>query len=73
MCTFKNTRNGFQHHATMFTRGRQIGSARASYVNRTWEAYEYQSVIVEAIRTADPLSDKVRARLLADAQSKKFL
>ncbi len=51
-CKQQRTSYGFRHLATIYHKGRQIGSAKACYYNRTWEAYEYQSVIQAAIKKA---------------------
>lgn len=43
------TRNGFKHTATLFVDGRPVDKATAHYLNRTWESYEYQTVIDDLI------------------------
>ena len=45
VCNWVNTRNGFRHEATLFKGRYGIAFARANYLNRTWEEYEYQTVI----------------------------
>jgi hypothetical protein len=37
-------RGGFKHVATLLLNGREIGSVKALYVNRTWEAYPFDTV-----------------------------
>lgn len=49
---WKKTRNGFKHEATLFFEGREAGFAKCTYLNRTWEAYEYQSVLQEVAEKA---------------------
>lgn len=43
-CKCENTRNGFKHVATMYY-NRNTYVAVCYYLNRTWECFEYQSVI----------------------------
>ena len=47
-----HNRNGFTHHAVgidAFFRGEQI-HVKSHYINRTWEAFRYQSVLKELQR-----------------------
>lgn len=46
----RNTRHGFAHDTTMFVDGCEIESATCHYLNRTWECYQYQSVMCSAVR-----------------------
>ena len=42
-----HSKNGFSHHAVAsdaFFKGEQV-RARCTYINRTWEKYEYESVL----------------------------
>lgn len=42
---FIPTRNGFKHVSTLFDNGLEIGSTKVCYINRTWESYEYRTVM----------------------------
>jgi hypothetical protein len=44
VCNWKKTRNGFKHTADLFYGGRDVCSTKVNYLNRTWEAFEYQTV-----------------------------
>jgi len=47
---FKNSRNGFAHVSNMFTSdGYELTTARANYINRTWERFTFQSVMRSAV------------------------
>lgn len=59
-CRSENTSYGFRHLCTIFKNGRDVGHAKATYYNRTWEAYEFQSVLKDAINSAD-LTPKEKA------------
>jgi hypothetical protein len=59
VCEWKKTRNGFKHEATLLRGGQKIGKAKSCYLNRTWEAYEFQSVLRGLKeKTAGSLSEK---------------
>lgn len=49
ICQFKNTRNGFKHECNLFINDRFETSATCHYYNRTWESYNYQSVMLRAV------------------------
>ena len=50
-CGWQNTRYGFRHLAILRGRGVHV-ETKACYYNRTWESYEYESVIHAAIQKA---------------------
>lgn len=41
----RSNRSGFVHESTLFVNGQKIGSYKIQYYNRTWEVYQYQSVM----------------------------
>lgn len=49
VANWAKTRNGFKHEATILKNGQEVGFAKVNYLNRTWEAYEYQTAISNAI------------------------
>lgn len=44
-CRSERTRYGFRHLATLFKDGYQVERYKACYYNRTWESYEFQTVV----------------------------
>jgi hypothetical protein len=64
VCDWKKTRNGFKHVATLMIDGRETDSAKCCYLNRTWEAYEYQSVLQELVRKSTSLSKEEKEKML---------
>jgi hypothetical protein len=48
-CEFVNKSDGFGHRATLFCNGQEIGSSTARYYNRTWEAFEFETVLLICI------------------------
>ena len=49
---YGSTRSGFFHKSELFYNSELLSEARASYLNRTWESYPYQSVMKQAVRNA---------------------
>jgi len=42
---FKNSRNGFNHFATLYYNDQEIRIVKTHYINRTYESFEFESVI----------------------------
>jgi len=49
VCNWQNTRYGFRHLATLHKNGYEIAKAKACYYNRTWEKFEYETVLLKLI------------------------
>ena len=47
--TWRGTGSGFMHETELYIDGWQAAAARCHYINRTWERYAYQSVMLEAV------------------------
>lgn len=45
VCESQGTRYGFRHLATLLRDGREVATAKCCYYNRTWERYEFESVL----------------------------
>lgn len=58
VCEAKKTRNGFKHKATLLIDGQERETAKVCYLNRTWERYEYQTVMKKLIDKTTSLSEK---------------
>jgi hypothetical protein len=56
-CATQNTNYGFRHVATLLLNGIERDTAKCCYYNRTWECYEYQSVIHGLIGKTKILTD----------------
>lgn len=48
----EKTRNAFRHIAVVYKNGYEVYRTKIPYQNRTWESYEYQSVLQKAINGA---------------------
>jgi hypothetical protein len=49
VCNTQNTRNGFKHVATLCSNGSEVCGTKICYLNRTWERFEYASVLEQLI------------------------
>ena len=63
-CEQKKARDGFNHVAILLLDGNVADRARAHYINRTWESYEFQSVMEKLIdkTKALPKTEKEKAQ-----------
>ena len=52
VCRSESTRYGFRHLATMLRNGSEIQEGKCTYQNRTWERYEFQSVLYRVVEKA---------------------
>ena len=57
--TWRGTGSGFVHETELYIDGWHASAARCHYINRTWERYSYQSVMLEAVHK---LQEKETAR-----------
>lgn len=64
VCTWSSRRGGFKHTATLMQNGHEIDSAKCTYVNRTWERFEYQSVLRHLLGQTLELTDKEKKRFI---------
>jgi len=69
VCEWKKTRTAFKHEATLLRNGNQVDKTKICYLNRTWERYEFESVLSKMLEKSGVVSDKERKHLL-DAWSK---
>lgn len=51
VCKWGNTRSGFKHECRLFINNQFKTDATCYYYNRTWESYNYQSVMLRAVGT----------------------
>lgn len=45
VCKVKKTRGGFNHEATLLRNGLEVLKVKICYLNRTWEAFEFNDVL----------------------------
>lgn len=49
VCNTADTRNGFKHVATLCRNGYEIAKAKICYLNRTWERFTYEDVLIKVV------------------------
>lgn len=59
----EKTRNGFRHRATLVVDGTAVDETKANYLNRTWESYEYESVVNSLINKSSYISPTEKEKL----------
>ncbi len=61
VCESQNTRYGFRHLATLLRNGQERETAKRCYYNRTWERYEFESVLETLLEKTKTLSTDEKA------------
>lgn len=65
VCNTKDTRNGFKHTAVLCRNGLSVYETKVCYLNRTWEAFTYQTICLKVIDTMEQ-KDVYRAKFNSD-------
>ena len=60
ICERVKTRMAFKHTAVVLDNGSEIHRTKVCYLNRTWESYEFQSVLHQAINGTFPVKQAKR-------------
>jgi hypothetical protein len=60
VCVSQKTRSGFRHLATLIYNGNECETVKCTYQNRTWERYEFQSVLFKLATNSKTLSKDER-------------
>jgi len=63
VCNWENTRYGFRHIAVLHKNGFELARAKTCYYNRTWERFEFESVLIKVIE--DNFTDREREKFLS--------
>ena len=64
ICEHKKTRIAFKHEATLLKNGSEIDRTKICYQNRTWECFEFESVIEKLLDKTEMLTEKQKAKFL---------
>lgn len=67
ICDTMRTRNGFKHEARLLKCGFEVDSVKINYLNRTWESFEYESVINKLLDQTQAVGEAKRKSFLAKA------
>ena len=64
VCEWKKTRVAFKHEATLLRNGQEVDKTKICYLNRTWESFEFESVIEKLLDKTEILTTKQKTRFL---------
>lgn len=67
-CYWIKTRYGFKHEAKLFRDGMECGFAKVCYYNRTWESFEYETVISGLLGKSALFTTEEKAEIMARFQ-----
>lgn len=67
ICEWKKTRSAFKHEATLLVNGHEEATTKICYVNRTWEKFEFESVIKQLLSTTKLLTIEEKRTFLERA------
>lgn len=61
---FEKTSSGFRHIAVLKVDGQEVDRAKATYQNRTWESYEFETAIRNLLQVTDELTEQEKEQFL---------
>jgi len=64
VCEWKKTRTAFKHEATLIVNGYEHDKTKICYLNRTWESYEFESVIHKLLDKTGYLNEEDKKAFL---------
>ena len=70
VCEWKKTRNAFKHEATLLINGIERETTKICYLNRTWESYEFESVIEKLAEKSKLLTKEEKELILSVCSGK---
>lgn len=70
-CEYQKTRSGFRHVAKLYVDGKLKHTAKATYQNRTWEAYTYETVLLKVINGANNVLTETETKQCLDFAKKE--
>lgn len=65
-CNTTYTKNGFCHHVSAVGFGKDYEHSRVSYLNRTWESFQYETALLHAV---EKFPKNLRAPLRLEIQA----
>jgi hypothetical protein len=51
VCNWQKTRSGFKHTASLHKNGLTVYECKICYLNRTWECFEYESILLKVVNS----------------------
>ena len=65
-----NTRNGFCHTAETFIDGWSAGKSKQSWCNRTWERFDYETVLKRAIGKCPKKDQEILREIIIERKNR---
>jgi len=63
-CNWGNTREGFKHTAKLVVNNNVVKTSRVCYLNRTWESFEYETVLRHLLNKSNILPEDQKSEFL---------
>jgi hypothetical protein len=63
-CKAQKTSYGFRHLATLYKNNLKLATAKTCYYNRTWESFEFQSVIHKLAEQTKSLTEDEKQQIM---------
>jgi len=67
---YEKTRNGFRHIAVLYVDGQEVDRAKQTYLNRTWESYEFETAIRNLLDMTGYLTEEEKQEFLDSSKRK---
>ena len=72
-CTSEKTRYGFRHLANLYRTGSSgtttlIDKAKVCYYNRTWESFEFESVLYDLLKKSKVFTEEEQKAIISNCQ-----
>lgn len=67
---YEKTRSGFRHIAVLYVDGEEVDRAKATYQNRTWESYEFETAIKNLLDKTTYLTEDEKQGFLDKSKRK---
>jgi len=70
VCKSERTRSGFRHIAEFYSNNSLIDTTKVTYQNRTWEKYEFETVISKLLeKMKKPIKEKQNIMKIVEKQA----
>jgi hypothetical protein len=70
VCRSENTSYGFRHLATLYVDGSERETAKACYHNRTWEKFQYETVLLLLLEKTIDFTEEQKAQIRKELNNK---
>ena len=64
ICEWIKTRTAFKHEATLLKNGSEVDEVKICYLNRTWESFEFESVIEKLLEKTSAITKRQKTYFL---------